>query len=60
MLAINQASPFPALPDPTVFARAVTLNFVGFAFTPTMEADEYELASNSVAQASSPSGCGKG
>jgi TonB C terminal len=51
--AINQASPLPAPPDPTVFARAVTLNFVGFAFTPTMQADEYELRSNPVAQASS-------
>jgi hypothetical protein len=53
--AINQASPLPAPPDPTVFAGAVTLNFVGFAFTPTMQPDEYELGSNPIAQASSPS-----
>lgn len=53
--AINQASPLPAPPDPAVFARAVTLSFIGLAFTPTMQADEYELGSNPVAQVSSPS-----
>jgi hypothetical protein len=54
MLASNQASPLPAPPDPTVFARAVTLNFFGFALTPTMEADEYELGSNPVAHPMHP------
>jgi len=47
--AINQASPLPAPPDPKVFARAVTLNFVGFAFGPGMAPDEYESQSNVLA-----------
>jgi hypothetical protein len=45
VVAINQASPLPAPPDPTVFARTVTLNFIGFAFAPGMSADEYEIRS---------------
>jgi hypothetical protein len=44
--AINQASPLPAPPDPKVFTRTVTLNFVGFEFGPGMNADDYELKSN--------------
>jgi TonB C terminal len=50
VIAINQASPLPAPPDPKVFTRAVTLAFTGFAFVPGMDVGEYEVQAPPVAQ----------
>lgn len=42
--AIQQASPLPAPPSPTVFTNALTLTFEGRAYTPGLREDEYESA----------------
>jgi hypothetical protein len=41
--AIQQSSPLPAPPSPTVFSNAITLNFTGFEYGPGSAADEYAL-----------------
>jgi hypothetical protein len=43
--AIRQASPLPAPPDPSVFARSITLRFVGLPFVPGGSSEGYELVS---------------
>jgi hypothetical protein len=43
VIAIQQASPLPAPPDPAVFTNALTMTFIGFEYRPHSPADEYEL-----------------
>jgi len=40
--AIQEASPLPAPPDPKVFSRTITLNFVGLPYTNGSSEDDYE------------------
>jgi hypothetical protein len=42
IVAINQASPLPAPPIPTVFSRALNLAFEAHAYVPEDPPDEYE------------------
>lgn len=42
--AIQQASPLPAPPDPTVFSRSITLSFVGLPYTQGAVEEDYEVA----------------
>ena len=51
VLAIQQASPLPAPPSPTVFSPAITLEFVGYAYVAGGPVDEYETASTATLQA---------
>jgi hypothetical protein len=44
VVAIQQASPLPAPPSPTVFSRTVTLNFVGYPYVSGGSDQGYELA----------------
>jgi hypothetical protein len=44
VMAIQDASPLPAPPDPKVFSRTITLNFVGLAYTKGSADDDYEPA----------------
>lgn len=50
VLAIQQSSPLPAPPSPSVFSRAVTLNFVGLAYGAGRADDNYETAPIQTAQ----------
>lgn len=43
VIAIQQASPLPAPPDPAVFTNAVTMTFIGFEYRPDSAADDYEI-----------------
>jgi hypothetical protein len=43
VIAIQQASPLPAPPDPAVFTNALTMTFTGFEYRPDSLADEYEM-----------------
>jgi hypothetical protein len=43
VIAIQQASPLPAPPSPTVFTNALTMTFTGFEYRPDSSADEYEI-----------------
>jgi hypothetical protein len=43
VVAIQSAAPLPAPPSPTVFSASITLNFVGYAYSPGASADEYEI-----------------
>jgi hypothetical protein len=45
VMAINEASPLPAPPDPSVFAYTLTLEFSASPFRPTGSADDYETVS---------------
>jgi hypothetical protein len=51
MIAIQQASPLPAPPSPTVFSRTVTLNFVGYAYVANGSEEGYETKSDAIARA---------
>jgi hypothetical protein len=42
VVAINQSSPLPAPPIPSVFARALTMTFEAQTYEPGAPADEYE------------------
>jgi hypothetical protein len=44
VLAIQQASPLPAPPSPTVFSHSIPLEFIGYAYNVGSSAEEYELA----------------
>jgi hypothetical protein len=55
VLAIQQSSPLPAPPSPTVFSNALTLTFTGDAYAPGRNEDEYEIAPLKTAQAVLPS-----
>ncbi len=44
VVAIQQASPLPAPPSPTVFSRIVILNFVGYPYVSGGSDQGYELA----------------
>lgn len=48
--AIRQASPLPAPPDASVFARSMTLNFVGLPYTSGESEDDYEIDKNALAE----------
>ena len=50
VIAIQQASPLPSPPDPSVFSRAVTLEFVGFTYGPGADDSEYDIAPGTLAQ----------
>lgn len=54
VLAVNQSSPLPAPPHPTVFSRTITLNFVGYAYIVGHSSDDYESAPIKTTQAASP------
>jgi len=43
VIAIQQASPLPAPPDPAVFTNALTMTFTGFGYRPDSPADDYEI-----------------
>jgi TonB C terminal len=43
VIAIQQASPLPAPPSPTVFTNALTMTFAGFEYRPDSPADDYEI-----------------
>lgn len=43
--AIREASPLSAPPSPRIFSRSIVLNFVGIAYGPMSEEDEYEIPS---------------
>jgi hypothetical protein len=51
VIAIQQASPLPAPPSPTVFSRTLTLEFVGYPYTVGAPEDEYETPSTAPMQA---------
>jgi TonB C terminal len=51
VLAIQQASPLPAPPSPSVFSPSITLHFTGLPYFEGAPADEYELEPRSVARA---------
>jgi TonB C terminal len=51
VIAIQQASPLPAPPSPTVFSRTLTLEFVGYTYTAGAPEDEYEPLSTAPMQA---------
>jgi hypothetical protein len=54
VVAIQQASPLPAPPSPTVFSRAITLNFVGYPYVAGESDEGYEKAALETAQVTSP------
>jgi hypothetical protein len=43
VVAIQQASPLPAPPSPTVFTNALTMTFTGFEYRPGALSDDYEI-----------------
>jgi hypothetical protein len=43
VVAIQSAAPLPAPPSPTVFSSSITMNFVGYAYSPGASADQYEI-----------------
>jgi hypothetical protein len=51
-VAIQQASPLPAPPSPTVFSPTMTLNFVGYEYVPGGSEEGYEAKLDTVARAS--------
>jgi hypothetical protein len=53
VMAINQASPLPAPPDPAVFSPIVTLQFVGLSYAKGSSPEEYEIAPPPLAQSGS-------
>jgi hypothetical protein len=55
IVAINQASPLPAPPIPSVFSHSITLSFRAEAYLPGSAPDDYERARPDIAQASPPS-----
>jgi hypothetical protein len=44
VLAIQEASPLPAPPDPSVFSQSIVLSFVGLPLGPGSSEDDYEMA----------------
>jgi hypothetical protein len=54
VMAIQQASPLPAPPDPKVFSRSVSLNLVGYPYVAGRSEDGYETSRVEVAQAVAP------
>jgi hypothetical protein len=48
VVAIQQASPLPAPPDPKVFSQAMTFTFVGLEFRPGSAPDDYEIESRHI------------
>jgi hypothetical protein len=53
VVAIQQASPLPAPPDPKVFSRSVRLSFTGYPYRPGSMQDAYEMDVAKVAQTAS-------
>lgn len=51
VMAIQQASPLPAPPSPSVFSRSVVLNFVAYAYMAGGSDEGYEAKSEAVARA---------
>ncbi len=43
VVAIQQASPLPAPPDPAVFSRVMAMTFIGLEFRSGNSTDEYEI-----------------
>jgi hypothetical protein len=54
VLAIQQASPLPAPPDPAVFSRSMSLNLVGNPYVAGRSEDGYETLRVEAAQATTP------
>jgi len=50
VLAIQQASPLPAPPSPSVFSRTVSVNFVGYPYVTGGSVEGYEIATNETTQ----------
>lgn len=44
VMAIQQASPLPAPPSPSVFSHSMTLSFIGYAHSADSSEEEYEIA----------------
>lgn len=55
VLAINQSSPLPAPPSPTVFSNAMALTFTGYDYGAGRSDGEYEIERPKTAQAALPS-----
>lgn len=51
VMAIQQSSPLPAPPSPTVFSPAITLEFIGYSYIEGGTDDEYEPTSTATLQA---------
>ncbi len=54
VIAVQQASPLPAPPNPTVFKHVITLNFVGCSYSVGAPEGEYEPAFRGVAMTDLP------
>jgi hypothetical protein len=52
--AIQQASPLPAPPSPTVFSHSIALSFVGLPYVTGAPEEDYEIAPIKIAQTNSP------
>jgi hypothetical protein len=52
VLAIQQASPLPAPPDPSVFRTSVTLDFTGLQYVAGATEDDYEYPTESFPRSS--------
>jgi hypothetical protein len=49
-MAIQQASPLPAPPNPSLFTRTVTLSFIGLPYFAGASQDDYEIVAPQLAQ----------
>jgi hypothetical protein len=54
VVAIQQASPLPAPPSPTVFSHVVTLNFVGYPYIAGGSNEGYEISAAETARVTLP------
>lgn len=50
VIAIQQASPLPAPPDPTVFSQSITVSFIGYSYEEKSNVEEYEPANRQIAK----------
>lgn len=51
VLAIQQASPLPDPPSPSVFSRSITISFIALPYVDGISSDEYETEVQNLAQA---------
>lgn len=54
VLAIQQASPLPAPPSPTVFSHSIGLSFIGLPYVTGASEEDYEIAPIKIVQTSLP------
>ena len=48
VIAVQQSSPLPAPPDPSVFSRRVLLSFIGYSYGRGANEDDYEILARNV------------